>query len=57
VLILTGASEGDEGTVLEKADCQETWKVAPDQTNQILELKFRKDFALLFDGSGNKALN
>jgi hypothetical protein len=57
VLILTGASEGDEGIVLGKADCPGMWMVAPDQTSQILALKYRKDFALLFDGSGRKELN
>jgi len=57
VLILTGTSEGDEGIVLEKADGADMWKVAPDQSSRILELKFRKDFALLFDGSGRKELN
>ena len=57
VLILSGSSEGDEGIVLDKADGRDMWRVAPDSSNKILDLEFRKDFALLFDGSGKKELN
>ena len=57
VLILSGSCEGDEGIVLDKADGNDMWKIAPDSSNKILDLKFRKDFSLLFDGSGKKELN
>ncbi len=56
ILILTGAHAGEEGICLGKSTSGQ-WAVSPDSSNQILELKFESEFALLLDLHANPAVN
>lgn len=48
ILLLTGAHAGEEGICLGKS-ASGRWAVSPDSSNQIPDLKFGSEFALLLD--------
>jgi hypothetical protein len=49
VLILAGRHVGEEGICLGKVNGRERWAVSPDISNEILELQFESEFALLLN--------
>lgn len=57
VLILAGAHHGEEGICLGELGTGNRWAISPDSSNDILELTFEQDFALLLDLSANPSRN
>ncbi|MBI2516580.1 MAG: hypothetical protein HYV95_06650 [Opitutae bacterium] len=57
VLILTGVHQGEEGVCLGKVTQRNFWAVSPDSSNDVLELTFEREFALLQDLSANPLRN
>jgi hypothetical protein len=57
VLILTDQFAGKEGVCVGKTADGNRWAISPDDEDQILQLVFERDFALLIDLSGNPDLN
>lgn len=57
VLILAGEHRGEEGICLGEVTQRNRWAVSPDSTSEILELTFKRDFALLLDLSANSSKN
>ena len=57
VLILTGRYEGREGVCAGKSADGERWAIAPNDSDEILQLVFEKEFGLLVDLSANPEAN
>ena len=57
VLIVSGPHSGQEGVCLGRAADGKKWSVSPDESNEILNLTFEKEFGLLMDMSGNAREN
>lgn len=57
VLIVSGPYAGQEGICLGRAAGGEKWSVSPDESNEILDLAFDKEFGLLMDMSGDAREN
>ena len=57
VLILTGAHSGNEGICLGQVAGHNRWAVSPDISEDILELSFESEFALLLDLSSAPGRN
>ena len=53
ILIVSGPHAGQEGVCLGRAADGEKWSVSPDDSNEILNLTFEKDFGLLLDMWGD----
>lgn len=56
VLILKPPHNGCEGVCLGASDAG-TWAISPDASDEILSLKFEKDFGLLIDLSSDPQEN
>lgn len=57
ILIVAGNHAGQEGVCLGKSAEGDKWAVTPDDSSEILELIFEKEFGLLLDMSGNPRRN
>jgi hypothetical protein len=57
VLILSGSHAGQEGVCVGRGADGKKWAVSPDESNEILNLTFEKDFGLLLDMSGDAERN
>jgi hypothetical protein len=57
VLITSGDYRGREGVCLGRAADGVRWAISPDDTAEILELQFDKDFGLLVDLSSDPSRN
>jgi hypothetical protein len=57
VLIVSGPHAGHEGVCLGPAADREKWSVSPDESNEIVNLTFEKEFGLLVDMSGDARRN
>lgn len=57
ILIVSGAHAGQEGICLGRAADGKKWSVSPDETNEILNLTFEKEFGLLLDMSEDAERN
>jgi len=57
VLILTGQFQGQGGICLGKAAQSGLWAISPDGSDEILPLRFEKDFGLLVDLSSDPPRN
>ena len=57
ILIVSGKFAGQEGICLGRAADGEKWSVSPDDSNEILNLTFEKEFGLLLDMSGDAGRN
>ena len=57
VLILTGEHAGQEGVCVGKTADQRNWAITPDNSDEILQLEFEKEFGLLMDLSSDPARN
>jgi len=56
VLITTGNYRGSEAVCLGRI-AENSWAISPDGTNEIINLKFERDFSLLIDLSSDPAKN
>jgi hypothetical protein len=56
ILITSGRYRGREGVCLGKSQ-NATWAVAPDASDEIVDLRFEDDFSLLIDLSPDPARN
>ena len=57
VLILTGKHAGEEGVCIGKSADGKHWAIAPDGSDEILQLEFEKEFGLLLDLSADPEKN
>jgi hypothetical protein len=57
VLILSGEFRGHEGVCLGAESDSGRWAVSPDDSNEIISLRFGPDFELLIDLSADPASN
>ena len=57
VLILVAPYEGHEGTCIGRSADGKHWAISPDGTDEILQLKFEKEFGLLMDLSADPDKN
>lgn len=57
VLIVSGPHAGKEGVCLGRAGDGKKWSVSPDESNEILNLLFEKEFGLLLDMSDDARKN
>jgi hypothetical protein len=57
VLILSGRYEGREGVCAGKTADGKRWAISPDDSDEILQLVFEKEFDLLVDLSANPENN
>jgi hypothetical protein len=57
ILIVSGPHAGQEGICLGPAEDGKKWSVSPDDSNEILNLTFEKEFGLLLDMSGDAERN
>jgi len=57
ILIVSGPHAGQEGICLGRAADGKKWSVSPDDTNEILNLTFEKEFGLLLNISGDAKRN
>lgn len=57
VLILSGAHAGEEGVCLGKITQCNCWAISPVFSDEVLELCYERDFALLIDFSAEAAHN
>jgi hypothetical protein len=57
ILIVAGRYEGREGVCIGKSKDGVRWAVSPDDSDEILQLVFEKDFALLVDLSSDPEVN
>ena len=57
VLILTGQYGGQEGICVGKSADGKRWAISPDGSDEVLQLKFEKEFGLLVDLSLNPTNN
>lgn len=53
VLILSGPHAGREGVCVGREADGKKWAVSPDDSNEIINLTFEKQFGLLLDMSGD----
>jgi hypothetical protein len=57
VLILTGQHKGEQAVCLGEAEGAGLWAISPDNSDEILSLRFEKDFGLLIDLSSDPTRN
>ena len=57
VIILTGKFAGHEGICLGRAAIEGLWAVSPDDSNEVLQLAFEREFGLLVDLSATSQKN
>jgi hypothetical protein len=57
ILIVSGPHAGQEGVCLGRAADGKKWSVSPDDSSEILNLEFEKEFGLLLDMSGQAESN
>ena len=57
ILIVSGPHAGQEGVCVGRASDGKKWAVSPDDSNEILNLTFEKEFGLLLDMSGDARTN
>ena len=57
ILIVSGPHAGQEGICLGPGADGNKWSVSPDESNEILNLTFEKEFGLLVDMSGDAQKN
>jgi len=57
ILVTDGENAGKEGVALGHGTSVRKWMVSLDGENEIRELQYPDEFAMLFDGSGPKELN
>lgn len=57
VLILVGGCAGQEGVCVGASADGKRWAISPDNSDEILQLEFEKEFGLLMDLSSNPEKN
>jgi hypothetical protein len=57
VLVLAGPYAGREGVCTGRSDDGKRWAISPDNTNEIVQLVFEREFGLLIDGSSAPSAN
>ncbi len=57
VLILTGRYEGREGVCAGRSVDGKRWAISPDDSEEVLQLLYEKEFGLLVDLSSDPASN
>jgi hypothetical protein len=57
VLILVGPHAGEEGICLGNVTQRNIWAISPVSSDDVLELYYKRDFALLIDFSAEAARN
>jgi len=57
VLISAGTHAGHEGLCLGQSPGGKKWAVSPDDSGEVLNLAFEKEFGLLMDMSGDSQKN